>query len=398
METASCIGPVQTGALLKRDFRHKPIKMNKTLLCVLLSTAIIAFTSCSSEKAEKEENEHGHNHEDEISMTAEQVEKLGVKTEKVAPSEFRQVVKCGGEVTPATSSQYVVSALSDGVVTFSPGINTGVKVGKGSPICGIESAGISGGDARVEARLRLEAARKEYARVEGLYKSNLATEKELQEARLALDVAKNAVAGNTSGSTSTSGISGVVGQLLVENGSYVSVGTPIAVVYSDNRLRLRVTVPQRYYNDYATFTTANFTLPYTEETFALDEMGGKKLSSATTAVVNQGYFNMEFEFVNNGNVTPGSYAEVYLLGAQRTGVISVPLKSIVEEQGKYSVFVLADEPNHYEKLPVTVGGTDGKRIEIVSGLEAGREVVVEGATYVKLAANSGVVPEGHHHH
>ena len=42
--------------------------------------------------------------------------------------------------------------------------------------------------------------------------------------------------------------------------------------------------------------------------------------------------------------------------------------------------------------------TDGKRIEITSGLAKGEEVVTEGAVYVKLAGNSGVVPEGHHHH
>ena len=69
----------------------------------------------------------------------------------------------------------------------------------------------------------------------------------------------------------------------------------------------------------------------------------------------------------------------------------------IEEQGKYAVFV-RESKEHFEKRPVAIGRTDGKRIEITSGLAKGEEVVTEGAVYVKLAGNSGVVPEGHHHH
>ena len=43
------------------------------------------------------------------------------------------------------------------------------------------------------------------------------------------------------------------------------------------------------------------------------------------------------------------------------------------------------------------GATDGRRIEILSGLKAGDKVVAHGATQVRLAASASVVPEGHHH-
>lgn len=230
-----------------------------------------------------------------------------------------------------------------------------------------------------------------------MYNSNLATAKELQEAQVTVEMAKNAVSGNSSSSVAVSPISGVVSQLLVASGSYVTTGTPIAVVTSSARLTLKASVPQRYFNEFALIKTANFKLPYSDKIFALDEMQGHRLTAGTMASATNGYFDIEFSFMGDGSVAPGSYADVYLLGNPESGVISVPTKSVIEEQGKYAVFV-RESKEHFEKRPVAIGRTDGKRIEITSGLAKGEEVVTEGAVYVKLAGNSGVVPEGHHHH
>lgn len=41
--------------------------------------------------------------------------------------------------------------------------------------------------------------------------------------------------------------------------------------------------------------------------------------------------------------------------------------------------------------------TDGRMIEIKSGLKPGDEVVTEGTVFVKLAETKGNAPEGHSH-
>lgn len=373
------------------------------ILRSVLSVLVVATAAgCSdSHDGHKEAGEsHGHEHEghdNEIVIKAEQIARLGIKSSVVNPSEFREIIKCGGEVLPSTSSQAVVSAKSDGIVRLAPGINEGVRIAQGATVCGISSDGIGGGDPRTESRMRLAAAKKELDRVKKLYGSNLATEKELQDAMLAVEVAQNAVDGNARSSVATSPISGVVCQLLVKTGTYVSTGTPIAVVGSSNQLILKASVPQRYYGQFALIKSANFKLPYSDKVFELEQMQGRRLTAETMATATNGYFDLEFGFVSDGNVVPGSYADVYLLGAAETDVISVPVESVIEEQGKFSVFV-RESAEHFEKRPVVTGRSDGKRIEIKSGLKKGEEVVVEGAVYVKLAANSGVVPEGHHHH
>ena len=60
------------------------------------------------------------------------------------------------------------------------------------------------------------------------------------------------------------------------------------------------------------------------------------------------------------------------------------------------MFIQIDE-DCYEKRLVTIGQTDGENVEIVSGITGGEKVVTEGAVFVKLASNSGAIPEGHSH-
>lgn len=87
-------------------------------------------------------------------------------------------------------------------------------------------------------------------------------------------------------------ISGVVSQLLVASGSYVTTGTPIAVVTSSARLTLKASVPQRYFNEFALIKTANFKLPYSDKIFALDEMQGHRLTAGTMVLATNGYLTL----------------------------------------------------------------------------------------------------------
>lgn len=359
--------------------------------------AVIIMAGCSKASDSNHEEHKGEEHGDEIVLKNEQISKLGIKSSTLVPSEFQEIIKCGGEILPSTGSQVVVAAKSSGIVQLSTKISLGVQVGRGETICSISSDGLSGGDPRSEANVRLSAAKQEYERVYKLYKSNLATEKELQDAKLAVEIASNSVNGNAKSSVATCSISGVVTQLLVSSGTFVNIGDPIAVVRSSNKLTLRAYVSQRYCQDIALVESANFKLPDANKTFELSAMQGRRLTAQTMSNASNGYIPVDFSFANDGTIPAGCAAEVYLLGAKTDKVLAVPTESVIEEQGKYFVFV-REAKEHFEKRPVVIGRTDGKRIEIKSGVSSGEEIVTEGTIYVKLAANSGVVPEGHHHH
>ena len=77
--------------------------------------------------------------------------------------------------------------------------------------------------------------------------------------------------------------------------------------------------------------------------------------------------------------------------------MTLPVEAITEEQGTYFVYV-QDDSTCYRKQRVTTGMTDGKRIEITSGLNGGERVVTRGAMAVKLASAGNAIPAHTHNH
>ena len=96
-------------------------------------------------------------------------------------------------------------------------------------------------------------------------------------------------------------------------------------------------------------------------------------------------------------MTPGSFVEVYLLASEQKDIISLPISAITEEQGLNFVYIQLDEEG-YRKQEVRLGGNDGQRVEILSGLKGGEKVVTQGAIHVKLASASNAIPAHTHHH
>ena len=131
--------------------------------------------------------------------------------------------------------------------------------------------------------------------------------------------------------------------------------------------------------------------------YSLSQLGGRRISAGTVAAAQPGYIPVCFEFANNGTLVSGSFAEVYLIGADRSNTIAVPVKALTEELGSFFVYVQLDD-ECYAKRRVEPGISDGCNIEILSGLNEGEKVVAEGAMIIKLAGNSGAIPGHSHEH
>lgn len=347
--------------------------------------------------AENAENEEDSHEGEEITLHAHQAEEFGVGVDTITAGDFAQVVKVSGQIESATTSRSVVSATASGIVRFAGNITEGKKVAAGAVIASISANGISGGDANAAARAALDAAKRELDRITPLHKDGIVSTKDYNAALQAYEAAKAAYSGTPSGGSATASTAGVITSLLVRQGEYVSVGQPIAIVSGNSSLTLRADLPEKYYNFLPTVSSANFRAAYTADIVCLKDLNGKLLSSAGAVGDNQrGYLPVYFSFENNGKVVPGSFAEVYLIGAKRSGVLAVPVAAVSEQQGQHFVYVRLDA-DCYKKCPVILGGNDGDRVEIVSGIKSGDVVVTRGMTFVKLAETSGVVPEGHSH-
>lgn len=338
---------------------------------------------------------HKH-HDGEITLSEETARDMGVSVATVSPSEFHEVLKVSGQIVPSPDGQQTVSARSAGIVTLSRGATEGSRVRAGQTIATISSKGIAGGDPNAASQAAVNAAKRELDRITPLHKEGIVSTRDFNAAKAAYEQARAAYGGSPSGSGATSSIDGVITRLLVRQGEYVNAGQPIAEISGNRRLTLRADVPARNRSFLSTITSANFRAASNDSTISLTEVNGGLLSDGITAASSGGYAPVYFTMSNNGSIAPGTFTEVYLIGASRQDVITVPVGAVTEQQGNHYVYVRGDH-ECYDKRLVKLGGNDGRRVEIVSGIKAGDKVVVTGATVVKLAESSGAVPEGHSH-
>ena len=341
-----------------------------------------------------EHEETGEGHAGEISFKKALAEAVGLQTSKVEPGVFTDVIKTSGRVMAAQGEESTVVATVPGVVTFGNlSFVDGTAVRKGQAILSLASSSLSDGNV---------AAKAEYERMETLVGDKIVSAKDFEQARLNYENAKvawEAVAGKqtANGVSVVSPINGYLKNLQVKEGDYVTVGQPLATISQNSRLVLRAEVSEKYYNYLPSIQSANFRTPYDNVTYKLSDLRGHLLSYGKASDTNSFYVSVTFEFDNKGVIIPGSFVEIYLLTAPMQNVISVPVSALIEEQGVYSVFVRVHE-EAYKKVPVTLGADNGSEVQILSGLNAGDEVVTVGAYQIKLASASNAIPAHTHNH
>lgn len=375
----------------------------KKYIYLFCSICMMAFVGCTNADKEHDHDEHeGENHGDEIHFTRQQAESADLQEESVELGTLKSALKVSGLIQSPPGDEYTVSATAAGIVSLRNGLTEGTQVRNGEVLAVVSSKNLQEGDPVDAARLTYEAAEREYRRAEKLIADKIISAKEFEQIKLAYETAKtayNAQSNHRSGAgvNLTSGISGFVKQLLVSPGSYVDIGTPIAVISQTKRLQLKADVPENQYRFLQNVGDANFITSYDNgNVHELSKLNGRLVSRGKNMDDNTSYIPVIFEFDNVGDIIPGSFADVYLLSTARENVISVPVSALMEQEGTYYVYVRKGD-EEFLKREVKIGETDGARVEILSGLNVGDKVVTNGAYQIKLASLSGEIPEGHSH-
>lgn len=371
---------------------------NTLTLSILLAVPLLA--GCGRHHhGEAEGNAETHRHaEGDIVVPEELVHQAGFTVETVRPGTFARIVAVNGRVEPTRAGETTVAATMAGIVTpVGEALAEGAAVGAGQALFEVSAAPMADGDPAAGARAELAAAEADYQRVGRAVAEGLATARELEEARRRYDTARAAAASlGARRRTVTAPQAGYVKELLVKSGDYVAAGQPLATVVRDRRLRLRADVPLRHAAFLPQVAGATFRPVGAGRPYDLAALGGRLLSRGGGGSADGTYVPVVFEFDNAAGIAPGSYAEVWLRGAERQGVVSVPAGALTEEQGLHYVYVQTSA-HSFRKQEVAVGATDGLRREITGGLRPGDKVVTRGAVKVRLAAASGNIPEGHSH-
>ena len=345
---------------------------------------------------------HGAGASDEIVVSPEKAEAAGIVVETVRPAAFREVIATSGQVLPVQGSERTLVANVAGVVSFPRPLVEGMAVRAQTVLLTLSSAHLQDGDPAERARIAYETAKTEYERAQRLVDDRIVSQKDFNTIRERYENARLAYeallpSGNGQGVAVRAAESGYVKACLVKEGDYVTVGQPLVTLVRNDRLYLRADVPERYYSRLADVSTAHFRTSDSDAVYRLDDWHGRLLAYGQATGGGSYYVPVTFELDNPGNVLPGAYAEVFLLGRERAEVISVPRSALTEEQGVHFVYLQLDA-SCYRKQAVTLGATDGQRVEIRSGLQGGERLVTRGAIHVKLASASNAIPAHTHNH
>jgi multidrug efflux system membrane fusion protein len=185
-------------------------------------------------------------------------------------------------------------------------------------------------------------------------------------------------------------LDGRVGLRLVDQGNYVTPGDAngLVVITQIKPISVLFTVPEDNLQAIAKRLQAGAQLPVT----ALDRSGVTKLDDGTLTTFDSqidpttGTIKLRAQFPNGAETLyPNQFVNIRLLLDTHKDVVTMSTAGI--QRGVPGTFVyLIKEDNTVTVRPVKLGVTNGERIEVLSGLEPGDRIVIDGADKLREGA------------
>lgn len=229
-----------------------------------------------------------------------------------------------------------------------------------------------------------------YRRIDTLRKVGSASQQQYDQLKTQYEVTKAAVANLARNTTLTSPIDGVVtgryaseGDLFTMAPSAAAGGkAAILTVMQINPVKVLFSAPEVYYSRLKKGQRVVVTIDaYGEERFR----GAIYRIAPSIDPVTHTFITEVTVPNNNGKIRPGMFARAHVDFGRRARVL-VPDLAVNEQRGsdnKY-VFTVVDGTAH--RVEVTTGGHYDDRIEVLTGLKGGEEVVVAGAATLRAGA------------
>lgn len=375
-------------------------RMFRTLTMILIPMLCVSCGHSSHDHDHEQDGldhetvgEHAHDHEgdtDEINLNPEIAQQMGVKTDTAKVSFLYDSVDGYGVVSAINSeSSDVISPIS-GQIKLRNGIVTGTKVRRGDIIATVTSQTIEGSSENAVAKVEMDNAKREYERQQRLRAEGLSTEGDVARARTEYESAKARWIPVGTTTNISSPISGILLSIDASNGSYVSAGSRIAIVTGSDNVSVVVDLSTQG----ARMNNGKL-VAARRDGEEWSEIAGSS-NGEMIRDLNTGRARLTFNIINDKGLIPGERVEVMMASENGKECITVPVSSIIEQQGVKFVYVALDE-DCYQKRRIKTGVSNGGYVEITTGLQPGEIYVSSGATIIRLAENSGKIPEGHTH-
>lgn len=222
----------------------------------------------------------------------------------------------------------------------------------------------------------------EFERIRGLIATDAAAKKDLDDATLRLAVSKANVAQITATlerTRITSSISGILNALPVEEGQYVQPGMAVAEVVQMDPVKVVVDMPERDVSFFGLGAKAKILVDVAGNGTSMD---GQVTFISQVAHPQTRSTRMEISVANPmGILRGGRIVTIALTRRIIRDAIMVPLRAVIPMEDGKAVFVVGTDGLAIRKT-VELGIMKVDRVQVISGLEQGELLVVEGHRFL----------------
>ena len=335
-------------------------KTIKTLSLALLSAGLLASCSSSSSSSSS-------------SKATEEQSADTVRLVEVAPAEMR-ALSLSEEFTAQLEAKVVnnITAQAGGRLKQLL-VKVGDRVGAGQAVARMEATQAA------QAQIQLADAKTNFARMDELYKVGGVSKAQWEQAKSAVDQAKLAYGNAAENTVLRSPISGFVTAKNYDNGDMTSPQLPVVVIQQIAPVKAVIGVSEQYYSYLKKGAAA---------TLSVDALGEETFSGIVTNIFPTldpvtHTVSTEIEIANKDlKLRPGMYARVHLdFGTKEA--LTVPDKAIVRQAGSGARYVYVFSGGKAVYRAVELGQQQGDLYEVVSGLNAGDQVITSAPSNLK---------------
>lgn len=358
----------------------------------------------------------GEHDEGGISFTKEQQWKVDFATAEVTKRPLRAAITATGMLRGRPDGEALLTAPAPGQVHSAgkfPVLGQNVKkgdilayltprLGGDTDIASLQA------DAR-KAKVELDLAGREQARMESLFKDEAVPEKRLQAARAAeasaragFDAAQGRLGqfgGGAGGIPLRATVSGTIADVRVSPGAFAQEGALLFHIADRRVLWLELRVPESEAARLTAPSGATFHVDGIEQGFEIiPGKNGRLIATGGAVDATTRSVPVLFEFTQpDERLRIGMAAKAQVFAGAAREVVAVPASAVIDENGMATVFVMTGGES-FERRQVRIGARDGDWVEVIDGLEPGQHVVSRGAWLVKLASTkTGEIGHGHAH-
>lgn len=339
--------------------------MKKTLIYIIVAAVLVGLAAYKIAGNKEKQTQ-------EVKEVAKQVDKINVNVVTVSRQNIDTDYTANGTFIPKQEMNQS-SEISGRVVSVL--VKEGSRVGAGQVLATIKRDAIEVDV--TQAQNNLQNAIADNQRYENAFKTGGVTKQQLDNSRLQLKNAQAALRAQGVKVNDTSiraGISGTINKKMVEPGMVVAPGTGLFEIVNINSLKLSVLVDESQIGK----IQLGQEVPIKVNVLPEDSFVGRItfIAPKSDASLN---FPVEIEVQNRGNLKAGMYATATFKtnnGAETQNMLTVPAEAFVNGVSSGQLFVVQ---NGVAKLiKVTVGKVYGDKVQVLSGLNGGEQVVTSG--------------------